>query len=218
MKKNLKIVTLLFAMIIVASCGNNTRTDTAAKSEEQAAANKKIPFERGSYVETTNTMGMEINKTTYFDKWGEWEAIEEKSEIEIMKGRTSKTDKLIISKGKGHWNIDMVKKTGTYSELDMPASGMAAAMGAATGGKMMEGTEIKDLGMEKYLGYDCKKAYVKYTQMDMEVTVLSYGNLTMKMDGHMGKVNISSKVTSIDLGAPPASVFEVPADITIEKQ
>ena len=50
------------------------------------------------------------------------------------------------------------------------------------------------------------------------MTVLSYGNLTMKMEGTMGKSNISTKIVSIDLSAPDASIFEVPTDIKIEKQ
>ena len=125
-------------------------------------------------------------------------------------------------KGTTHWDLDLANKTGTTYETPVLPSGMEAALGAAlgtaAGEKMMEGTEIKDLGVEDYLGYKCKKTQVKYAQMQMEATILAYGNLTMKMDGKMGKMDISAKITSIDLSAPPASKFEVPADIVIEKQ
>ena len=114
------------------------------------------------------------------------------------------------------WEIDMIERTGkTYEAADF-SSGMAAALGAAMGKQMAEGVEIKDLGEEEYLGYTCKKASVKYDKMEMEVATLTYGNLTMKMEGNMGKIDVSSKVTAIDLSAPPASIFEVPDDIKIE--
>jgi len=224
--KTIHIQLLILIVCLCACSGNKTKTNetpeeanASIQSEQkaQAPANKKLPFERGSYVEETNTMGIEMKKTVYFDKWGDWMATEDKSEITMM-GYTHKTDKLEIVKGNTHWDIDRIEKSGRTYELSLPTGGMTAAIGAVMGGKMMEGTEIKDMGEETYLGYKCKKTQVKYAQMDMVVTVLSYGNLTMKMDGTVGKTNISTKITSINLNTPPpASIFEVPADITIEK-
>ena len=223
MKTVFKMIPFLFTMVII-SCGNKTKTNDAtgdAKSnvnnEQKAPADKKLPFERGSYVEETNMMGMELKKTVYFDHWGDWKATENKSEIAMM-GYTHKTDNLEIVKGDMHWNLDLIKRTGTSFVLNVPTGGMAAALAAAVGGKMAEGMEIKEMGEENYLGYKCKKTQVKYAQMQMDVTTLSYGNLTMKMEGTMGKSNISTKIVSIDLSAPDASIFEVPTDIKIEKQ
>jgi len=217
-------ILLLFAALFV-SCGNKTKTgdapatgdaNPAGSSEQKAPADKKLPFERGSYVEESNMMGIDMKKTVYFDKWGDWTASEQATEMVIL-GQTHKTDKLEIIKGNTHWDLDLVEKTGTTYESTVLPSGMAAALAAAVGGKMAEGTEIKDLGEEDYLGYKCKKTQVKYAQMEMDVTTLTYGNLTMKMEGKMGKMNLSTKVTSIDLSAPPASIFEVPADVQVTK-
>ena len=215
-----KFSTLLLLAVIAISCGGggnqpNTSGNTKKAAEETSAMDKKLPFERGSYVEVTNTMGMELKKTIYFDKWGEWTATEEKSETTMM-GYTHVTHNLEIAKGKQHWKIDMIEKTGTYYELNFDPKGMASAISAAMGGKMTEGMEMKDLGEEEYLGYTCKKSYMKYTQMDMEVTTLTYGNLTMKMEGKMGQMDVSTQIVSIDLSAPPASIFEVPEGIEIE--
>ena len=225
MKKTIQIsILLLFAVIATASCGNsgsNPKTNEIGNEEtvtkqEKAAVEKKLPFERGSYVEVTNAMGMEIKKTIYFDRWGDWTASEDKSEMSIM-GQTIKTHKMEIVKGKTHWELDLIEKTGKRYELDFAAMDMAAAMAAAIGGKITEGMEIKELGEEKYLGYTCKKTYVKYAEMQMEATTLSYGNLTMKMEGKMGgSMNVSSMITSIDLNAPPSSVFEIPDGVEIE--
>ena len=216
-------IVLLFAVIIT-SCGNKTKTaDTTtgdakpvAKSEQKAPAEKKLPFERGSYVEESSTMKIAMKKTVYFDRWGDWTATEDQSEMTIM-GRTHKTHKLQIVKGNTHWDLDLIEKTGTTYEMPVIPAGVAAALGAAIGGTMMEGMEVKELGEENYLGYKCKKTQVKYTQMEMVVTTLSYGNLTMKTEGKMGQMDISSRIVSIDLNAPPASKFEVPADVEITK-
>ena len=220
--RKLSIILLLAAM--TASCGNKSKTSNApagetsaiAKTEQQSPADKKIPMERGSYVEEINMMGMDLKKTVYFDHWGDWTASEDKSEVTIM-GHTDQTNKLEITKGNKHWNLDLDKKKGTSFESNAPASGMAAALKAVAGGDLPEGVEIKELGEENYLGYTCKKTQVKYSKSNMDMTVLSYGNLTMKMEGTMGKSNMSTKITSIDLSAPPASIFEVPADIEIQE-
>ena len=209
------------------SCGNKSKTaaattgdvkTTGAPSEQQASKDKKLPFERGSYVEESNAMGIDMKKTVYFDKWGEWTAAEQKMEMEIIKNYTTKIHKLEIVKGSTHWDLDLIKKTGTTYELSVGTTGMAAAIGAAMSGKVMEGTEIKDLGEEDYLGYKCKKTQIKFAKMEMDATVLAYGNLTMKMDGKMGKMDISTKITSIDLNTPlPDAIFEVPADVVVTK-
>lgn len=213
---------LLLLTAVTTSCGNGSKTtgETTAdvqseqKSEQPDIKEKKLPFERGSYVEVSNAMGMDVEKTVYFDKWGDWTASETKSEMEIMKGYIHKTHKIEIVKGNTHWNLDLIEKTGTTYEGFVPTAGMAA-LGAAIGGQMAEGMEMKDLGEEDYLGYKCKKIQVIYTDMKMDATILSYGNLTMKMIGKMGKMDVSSKVTSIDLSAPPASIFEVPEGVTV---
>jgi len=216
---NSQLSIILLLATLISSCGNKTKNGdakTAAPSEQKAPADKKLPFERGSYVQETNMMGMNTKNTVWFDKWGDWTATEHKMEMTIM-GQTHKTDKLEIVKGSTHWDLDLVAKTGTTYESPVLPSGMAAALAAATGGKLMEGMEIKELGEENYLGYKCKKTQVKYTPMQMDVTMLSYGNLTMKMEGKMGKMDISMLVTSIDLSAPTASVFEVPDGVTVTK-
>ena len=217
---------LLLVGMIAISCGNKSKTndttgETTAgvqnepKSEQQASKEKRLPFERGSYTEESNAMGIEMKKTVYFDKWGDWTATEQK--MEITANYTQKIHKMEIVKGSTHWDLDLVKKEGKTYERYVPIAGMGAVMGAAFDGKMMEGTEIKELGDEDYLGYKCKKVQVKYAKMEMDATILSYGNLTMKMDGKMGKMDVSTKITSIDLSAPPASVFEVPEGVTVTK-
>jgi len=219
-------IVLLLAAVLTLSCGNtgnkqkanendNEASSSSVKTKEKDVTEKKLPFEFGSYVEESNMMGMDLKKTVYFDKWGDWTATEDKSEIKMM-GITIKTHKLEIVKGKIHWDLDLIEKTGTRYEVPTIPQNIAVSLAAAAvGGKMMEGMEMKELGEENYLGYNCKKISVKYDSMNMETTILSYGNLTMKMDGNMGGMTISTKVASIDLTKPSPAIFEVPDDIEI---
>jgi hypothetical protein len=69
-----------------------------------------------------------------------------------------------------------------------------------------------------YLGYKCKKMRVVYPKMGMDATIVSYGNLTMQMEGKMGKMNVATKIISIDESSPPASIFEVPTDVNVSNK
>ena len=224
--KSVKLVSVMAASVMaltVASCGgggsrqqqgSKESSGNAATSEKVDVSERKIPLKQGSYVQVTKAMGMEMKSTVYFDNWGDWQATEDKSEMKMF-GQTIKTDKIKIVKGNTHWDIDLIEKTGTkYEGLELPP-GVAAALGAAVGGKMMEGMEVEELGTENYLGYPCKKTRVKYKDMDMETTTLTYGNLTMKTEGKMGGMEIYTAIIEMSENAPPKSKFEVPEGIEL---
>ena len=209
---------LSLVAIFAVSCANSgnksaksgDNSDSASdtkKDKKEVAINKKLPFERGSYVmETDPGNGHPIKYTVYFDNWGDWMATI----------GTTVDNSIQITKGKTCWSIDMDEMTGTqYNSSSNPsAGGMDAIAAMATAGKVMEGMEIKDLGVEEYLGYECKKIYAKYDAMKVEMTILTYQNLTMK-SVMTGNINITTSITSIDFTPPPASVFEVPEGVEI---
>jgi len=222
--RNVAAIVACLAGLTMFSCGNSKSKESGNNAENTTSQTspdkgKQLPFERGSFVEESSAMGLVTTKTTYFDKWGEWKAVKSVFDMKMM-GLDQKTEKLNITKGKEHWDIDLNKKTGTYYQLEYPSNaGMDATVAAAMGGRVPKGMEVKDLGKENYLGYECKKIFVKYPAMDMEVTTLTYGNLPMKMEGRMGKMEVSNKIVSIDLNtALPASIFEVPEGVEITKQ
>ena len=175
----------------------------------------KFPFEHGSYVQVAEALGIEMKTTVYFSRFGEWQAIEDKSEVRIL-GRTTKSDKLHITKGTKHWSLDLAAKTGSYFEFDPSSDDPDAALRAALGGDPAEGMEVIELGQENYIGYACRKVQIKYPVLAMDVTCLCYGTLLMKSEGRMGPIKTYSRIISLDFSAPPASIFEVPAGIKIE--
>jgi hypothetical protein len=217
--KKFAFMTVLASLVLAVACGGgsnqSTTSDGSGSTAEQVAnslSDKKLPFEHGSYVEVTKVMGMELKKTVYFDKWGDWTATEQKTEI--IPGFA--THNLEIVKGKTHWDIDCVEKTGTQYDAAEFSTGMAA-LGVAMAGEMAKDMKMEELGTEDYLGYKCKKVHVSYTSMNMDVTTLSYENLTMKMSGTTMGMETFTEIISIDLSAPPASIFEVPEGVEIQK-
>ena len=177
----------------------------------------KFPFEHGSYIQAIEALGIEMTTTVYFTRSGEWQAIEDKSEIKFF-GISTKVDKLHIIKGNQHWDLDLAEKTGTYYTIDSTPEEADAVLKAALGGEPTEGMEITELGQENYLGYPCRKVHIKYPALDMDVTCLSYGTLIMKNEGRIGPIRTSVKILSVDTSAaPPASKFEVPAGIHVDK-
>ena len=223
------IIAVAIMALTMASCGGRggkqQQGSATAESPGKAAttgkadiSEKKIPVKQGSYVQVTKAMGMEVKNTVYFDNWGDWTATEDKSEMKMF-GQTIKTDKIKIVKGNTHWDIDLIEKTGTkYEGLQLPPE-VAAALGTALGGAMMEGAEVEELGTEKYLGFDCKKTRTKHKDMQMDVTTWTYGNLTMKSEGKMGGMEIYTAIVEISENTPPKAIFEVPEgiELTVEK-
>ena len=240
---------LLAIMFLLISNGMH-----AQFGEKLPDTNKKMPFEHGSYVVVINTLGMlemmDGEITVYFDRWGDWIAIEEIKSEENMTGDTVKIHLLTILKGNTCWDIDLTEKTGTMRELTIEDIAVLSSwiinfetVSISTFFKEMfeEKMEVKEIGREEYLGYICKikdikypptksksrkqkKEQVKDTSMAMKLTTLTYGNLAMKTEMKMEiksdiavmRMEMSSKITSINLDAPPASVFEVPDDVEIE--
>ena len=175
----------------------------------------KFPFEQGSYVMVSEVLGIEAQQTVYFTRSGQWQAIEDKSEMKVF-GMSVKVDKMHIIKGNEHWHLDLTEKTGSYFISDDATDDPNALIAAALGGDPESGMEVIDLGQEIYMGYTCKKTQVKYPALAMDMICLSYGTLPMKCDGMMGPIKTSTRIVSIDLNAPPASKFEVPAGIRMD--
>ena len=201
-----------------ANTASNTVSNTSAQrfTETPDNAGKKFPFKHGSYVQVTKAMGMEVKTTVYFDNWGDWTATENKSEMRIL-GRTIKTDKIDIVKGNLHWDIDLVERTGTHYESIALPNEAAEPLAVALAGQIQEGMKIEELGEERYLSYICKKIRATHADMNMDVTALSFGNLPMKTEGKVMGMEVNNLIIEISESAPPASKFEVPAGIKIEK-
>ena len=215
----------------------------AQSGEKLPDTNKRMPFEHGTYEQVINVVGkgngeevvMKITQTVYFAHWGDWVATEFLMEISELED----AHHLLIFKEKTYLEIDLIEKTGRMREFTIDELDKAINLGSILIAPYLkklfgEAMEIKKEMSEEYLGYTCKKTHVKYVPIkqknrkqkkkqaeNAEITALTYdnGNFPMKTDMKLNiegvSMEMSSKITSINLDAPPASVFEVPDDVEI---
>jgi hypothetical protein len=224
--KNLAFVTVLVSLVFAMACGGGSVkqkisevSDSITDKVEGATTpiKKKIPFEHGTYVQKSEAMGMEYKETVYFDKWGEWTATEKLMEMTMM-GYTHVNHTILIIKGKTHWLIDLVNKTGQQWEGGgYVSTGMGDIDVTKEASKMAEGMKMEDLGTVQHLGYTCRKIRTYNDQLTMDATTISYGTLAMKTEGKAMGMEVKTEIISIDLTPPPASIFEVPEGIEIQK-
>jgi Uri superfamily endonuclease len=118
----------------------------------------------------------------------------------------------LIIKGKTHWNIDFIEKMATKQEAAAFSPGLSV-YNNVTKHLAPENRTVKEQGRENYLNYDCTINHITYSEIEIEVTSFTYENFTMKMTGKMENMEIEYEVISIDLTAPPISIFEIPDDI-----
>ena len=219
MKKLIFILSILFVLV---SCGQKqageSKTDENATKEvaSQVKKGKKYPIEKGIVYQKSDVMGIVSNPVIYFDKWGEWEATETTTSIEMMGIKESSTS-LKIVKGEDNWEIDMDKKTGFHYNRAVMINQMGVDMENLTT-EIMGKMKLEKVGEEKYLGYPCVKYKMKNDEMKMDVEYLMCGNLMMKMKGKAMEIPTELEVTKIEAVTPPAEKFEIPAGVKITEQ
>lgn len=211
-----KVVSLLLVILSLGSCSGEKKGKISEDKELQVEAlqaergNRRYPLEQGIIHSVSEAMGIEMEIVTYFDKWGEWEAIETTVPMEIM-GQDFTTHTLEINKGDEHWKIDLDKKTGEHYTMERiinPLGVDVDKMSDALLGKM----NIEDLGEVEFLGYNCRKMRMK-SDKGTNMDYVMWGNLMMSMEGEAKGIMTSSHVKSVDKTVPPKEKFEVPQDI-----
>ena len=219
MKNSIFILSIVF---VLAACGQKpadiaaTDEKSATETVTQVKKGKKYPIEKGIVYQKSDVMGIVSNPVIYFDKWGEWEATETTTSIEMMGIKESSTS-LKIVKGEDNWEIDMDKKTGFHYNRAVMINQMGVDMENLTT-EIMGKMKLEKVGEEKYLGYPCVKYKMKNDEMKMDVEYLMCGNLMMKMKGKAMEIPTELEVTKIEAVTPPAEKFEIPAGVKITEQ
>jgi len=210
------IVSVLCLLLFVGSCsGNKKGSESKVKelslNELQAEAGKKrYPLEQGIIHSTSEAMGVEMNVVTYFDKWGEWEAIETTVPMEIM-GEDYSSHMLEIIKGDDHWKIDLDKKSGEHFTRTRAINPMGVDVETLTD-ELLGKMNLEELGEVEHLGYKCQKMRMK-SDKGTHVDYVMWGNVMMQMEGEAMGIATTSWVTSIEEVAPPREKFEIPGDV-----
>src|SRR5690554_8211717 len=105
-----KVISILLLALLMGGCsgekrGQDTGEEKLSVKELQADAGKRrYPIEQGIIRSTSEAMGMCMEIVTYFDKWGEWEAIESTVPMEVV-GEDYVSLTLEIVERDDHWHI-----------------------------------------------------------------------------------------------------------------
>lgn len=208
---------LLVAMLL-GSCtgekkGSESRVEDLSVKELSADdAKKRYPIERGIIRATSEAVGIEVIMVTYFDNWGEWEAIETTVPLEIM-GEDHSLHNLEIIKGDDHWTVDLDKATGEHFRRKRMINPLGVDVETMTD-ELLGKMNIEDLGEVDHLGYKCRKMRMK-SNKGTHIDYVMWGNVMMSMEGEAMGMKTSSRVTSIEEVAPPQEKFEVPVNVQI---
>ena len=216
-----RIVSFLLLALLLGSCtgekkeGESRGQELSARELQVKAGEKRYPIKQGIIRSTSEAMGIEMTTVTYFDKWGEWEAIETTVPMEVM-GEDYSSHTLEVIKGDDHWKIDLDKKTGEHFTRKRAINAMGVdveKMSEEILGKM----NIKDLGEVEFLGYKCRKMSLK-SDKGTQADYVMWGNVMMNMEGEAMGIQTSSRVTSIEEVNPPQEKFELPQDIQFTEE
>lgn len=185
------------------------------KTVKQDEGARRYPIEKGIIHATNEAMGVEITTVTYFDKWGEWEAIQNTVPMEILgTDYTSRT--LEIIKGDEHWEMDLDERTGRYYKLTRAVNDLGVDMEKLSE-EMMGKFDMEDLGEVDFLGYKCRKMCMEGA-MDTRMEYVMWGNVMMQMEGEALGIPATMQVTRVEEVAPPRGIFDVPDDIDFTEE
>lgn len=161
-------------------------------------------------------------KTLWWDDFGRLQCEVKKTSTKMM-GMTTNEELMTIRNRKGSYHINLIDKTGTFMSLEDEEEMTEALAGTSDEAELKskaeeisKGFDAKDVGTETLLGRPC---------IVMEIGKLNgkhwrYKEIPLKMEIKMGGIlgNSVEEAISFDENATvPASRFEVPADISIQK-
>jgi hypothetical protein len=162
------------------------------------------------------------SKTLWWDDYGRLQCEVKKTSTKMM-GMTTNEEVMTIRNRKGSYHINLIEKTGTFMSLEDEADMTEALAGTSDEAELKrkaeeisKGFDAKDVGTETILGRTC---------IVMEIGKLNgkhwrYKEIPLKMEVKMGGIlgNSVEEAISFDENTTvPASRFEVPADIIIQK-
>lgn len=155
-------------------------------------------------------MKVELKSTTYFDKYGELETVEETSEIEMM-GQKVKTHQLRITRDGFIHTIDMIKKTGAKAPI-VSFEDLNSFDFSKFNKETLSKWNIEELPDETYLGKKCK--VTTFNNKTMKGKVLVWQGITLYSEIDVSGMNIKSVANKIETNINiNKSIFEIPKDI-----
>jgi hypothetical protein len=215
--KALKNLTIILLLTLIVSCGKtsktknpnekpaNNETSVTTKSEKQ-----NYTIKSGIVEYTTKMMNMDVSQTLYFDDYGA-----KKSTVMAMDimGKTVTT--ITITKDGYVYSFNPDKKTGTKTAVKSKQDTNIDFKNLSK--EMEQKMNLKNLGKENFIGKNCDKYSIDYTDMQMKGTFLVWEGIALKTDVKVSSTTMLVIAKKIQENAViAANQFEVPADIKFQ--
>lgn len=186
--------------------------------EQKETAKGKIPRKYGiksGFVELdiqNNFINVPIKSTLWFDKYGDLEMSEERSEMEMM-GQKIITHTRRITRDGFIYTIDMVKKTGTKAKINSFAE-LNSFDFSKYSEDLLKKWNIKELPEATVLNKKCK--VTSFESSSMKGTVYVWQGINLNSEINVSGMEMKSKATKLETNIPvKKDIFEVPADVKI---
>ena len=192
-----------------------------ALAGEDSPWQMKLPFQNATIAYTI--AGSENGtESLYIREYGKQRARKHEGTTSMF-GISNKTVSLEITDPDWHYIFDLVAKTGTkstnptkffneeYSKLSAAEKQNVKKNAEQLGMSMARDFQGETVPKAtKILGYDCDRT----TIMGMTVNVIHQTDVPLLTEMNLMGMRTTITATAIDTGAPPASAFALPADIT----
>jgi len=226
-KYSFVVLLSLFLILPFGGCKKppKPKTPESAMNEEVKNGNSgdetakgKIPRKYGiksGYVEMdvkNNFINVPIKSNIYFDKYGDLEMTEEKSEMEMM-GQKIITHTRRITRDGFIYTIDMIKKTGTKVKINSFAE-LNSFDFSKYSEDILKKWNIKILPEATVLDKKCK--VTSFESSTMKGTVYVWQGINLNSEISISGMEMKSKATKLETNIPvKKDLFEVPAGIKI---
>ncbi len=177
---------------------------------------RKYGLKSGIVTYSTETMGMKVKSTLYFEDFGKIECTETVFEMDL--GDTKEvTHNRALTKDGYLYSFDIEKKSGTKRMISRSQS-LGQYDFANMSDKVKKEYQLKELGSEKFLGRECKKYSMNNKDMEMKGTFLIWNNIPLKSETNAGGMDAKMIATKVEEnGKIPAGMFEVPKDVVFRE-
>jgi hypothetical protein len=225
MKRNFIYILTAAAAISFSACSNDggkegsgadsTKTAEGSASADASVKKGKYPVKSGIVTYDTETMGMKMPTTLYFDDYGNKECTEVNAELEMM-GQKVKTHNVTITRDGYTYTLDMEQKTGTKMKVPTGGADPKNMDFSSLSEEMMKQMHMAKGANENVLGKECSVFTMDNPDMKMKGTFAVWNNIPLKSNIDMGGMAIIMNASKVEENASvPADKFEIPKDIKL---
>jgi len=223
------------SVMLLAACSNNeSKTGTNADSTNVTITETTEAPQTGRYgiksgivtYEPYELMGVKVYQTTYFDDYGNKEAQESTTEMEMMGMKTKQRNMSIMADGYSitYQLENMVNNKNELKKVAKKTKFVANPLGfdvSTFSDEIKKRYDYKEMGTESVAGVEGTKISftMDKTKSESRISCVIYKNIMLKTEMNMSGIQMNIKAKTFEQNASvPADKFEIPEGYTVEEK